>query len=122
MKNRLIASCLLSTAIIAAPISLNAGMVNTNQLLSYEQRHAQQDRVQTFMAREDVRNQLQSLGVSPEMAAERVAGMTDSQLQQLTQALQDAPAGSGALGIVISVLVIILLLEILGLTDISPKI
>lgn len=78
--------------------------------------------VETFIAREEVRSQMQTMGLDPTLAAERVASLTDSQLQQLALNIQNAPAGSGALGIVISVLVIILLLEILGITNISGKV
>lgn len=122
MKNRFLSTCMLSAAIVVAPMTLHADMVDTNQLLASEERSIQMELVETFMAREEVRNQLESLGVDPALAAERVAGMTDSQLQQLALNIQDMPAGSGALGIVVVVLVIVILLEILGVTNMSGKV
>jgi len=122
MKNRFVISCMLSAAIVIAPAALHADMVGTSQLLAQEARSSQIEMVETFMAREEVRQQMQSMGVDPAMAADRVAAMTDSQLQQLAANIQNAPAGSSALGIVAGVLVIILLLEILGITNISSKI
>jgi hypothetical protein len=129
MKTRFLITCMLSTALVAVtPLTLHADMVDTSRMLATEQglfqgdRDAQSELVMSFMARDEVRNQLESLGVDPAMAAERVAGLTDSQLQQLAGKIQDMPAGSGALGIVLAVLVIILLLEILGITNISSKV
>lgn len=122
MNNRFIITCMLSAAIIAAPMTLHADMVGTSQLLAQEERSARIDLVETYMAREEVRSQMESMGVDPMLAAERVAALTDSQLQQLALNIERAPAGSGALGIVVTVLVIVLLLEILGITDISSKV
>ncbi|MCK9503891.1 MAG: PA2779 family protein [Porticoccaceae bacterium] len=122
MKIRFLSTCILSAAIVVAPITLQAEMVNTTQLLASEERSLQMELVETFIAREEVRNQMESLGVDPALAAERVAGMTDSQLQQLALNIQNMPAGSGALGVVVAVLVIVLLLEILGITNISSKV
>lgn len=122
MKTNFLSICILSLAIVAAPMTLHADMVSTNQLLTSEERSSQIELVETFMAREEVRNQMESLGVDPALAVERVASMTDSQLQQLAFNIESMPAGSGGLGVVIAVLVIILLLEILGITNISGKV
>lgn len=121
MKYRLLLNCILSAAIVCAPITLRAEMVDTPTMLNHEQRSAQVELVETYLAQEEVRLQMETLGVDPAMAAERVASLTDAQLQQLALNIQDAPAG-GALGVVIAVLVIILLLEVLGITNISSKV
>lgn len=122
MNNRFVFTCMLSVAIITAPMTLYADMVNTTGLLTHEVRSTQVELVETFLAREEVRSQLESQGVNPALASERVAALTDSQLQQLALNIQDMPAGSGALGIIAVVLVIIILLEILGITNVSSKI
>jgi len=122
MNNRLMITCMLSAALVASPMALHADMVDTTRLLAHEERSAQVELVESFMAREEVRNQMESLGVEPALAADRVASLTDSQLQQLALNIQNMPAGSGALGVVAVVLVIVLLLEILGITNISSKI
>lgn len=122
MNNRFVITCMLSAAIIVAPMTLHADMVGTSQLLAQEERSARIDLVETYMAREEVRSQMESMGVDPALAAERVAALTDSQLQQLALNIEKAPAGSGALGVVVTVLVIVLLLEILGITNISNKV
>ncbi len=121
MQYRLLINCLLTAAIILAPISLRADMVATPTLLNQELRSTQVELIETYLAQEEVLLQMEAMGVNPVLAAERVASLTDAQLQQLAINVQDAPAG-GALGVVIAVLVIILLLEILGITNISGKV
>ena len=122
MKNRFVMTCMLSAAIVTAPMTLHADMVDTPTMLSQAERSTQVELVETFMAREEVRSQMEAMGLDSALAAERVASLTDSQLQQLALNIQNAPAGSGALGVVVAVLVIILLLEILGITNISGKV
>jgi hypothetical protein len=121
MKQRLLIHCVLSAAIVCAPLTLRAEMVTTPELLNQVERSAQVEMVETYLAREEVRLQMETMGVDPALAAERLASLTDAQLQQLSLNIQEAPAG-GALGVVIAVLVIILLLEILGITNISHKV
>lgn len=121
MKFRLLMNCMLTAAIVCAPITLRAEMVDTPTMLQQEERSTQVQMVETYLAQEEVRTQMEAMGVDPVLAAERVASLTDAQLQQLAMNIEDAPAG-GALGVIVAVLVIILLLEILGITNISSKV
>jgi len=90
MNIRLVITSVLTAVMIAvAPLTLHADMVGTTQLLTQQERNGQIELVESFMAREEVRNQMESLGVDPLLASERVAGMTDSQLQQLAANIQD---------------------------------
>lgn len=122
MNNRFVIAVMLSTILAVAPLTLQAGMVGTDQLLAQQERSAHMTLVNTYMSSEKVRSQMESMGVDPALAIERVAALTDSQLQQLAFNIDKAPAGSDALGLVVTVLVIILLLEILGITNISNKV
>jgi len=123
MNLRLAMSVFLSALLAtAAPMSLQADMVDTTRMLDHGARSAQVAMVESFMARAEVRSQMESLGVDPAMAAARVAGLTDSQLQQLTLDIENAPAGGSALAIIGAVVLIVFILEILGVTNISHKI
>lgn len=123
MNIRFVLSCLLSlTLIAAAPMALQADMLGTSQLLTQAERNARVELVESYMDRAEVRSQMEAMGVDPALAAERVAGLTDSQLQQLALNIESAPVGSSALGVVVTVLVILLLLEILGVTNIFSKV
>lgn len=121
MHKRFVLNCFLSAAITFAPMTLHADMVGTQTMLKGETQNAHMELMEKFVASEDVRNRMEAMGVDPAIAAERVASLTDAQLQQLAVHLEDAPAG-GALGVVATVLVIILLLEVLGLTNFTRNV
>lgn len=123
MNMRFVLTCLLSlTMITVAPMAAHADMLSTSMILSEAERSARVELVENYLDREDVRSQMEAMGVDPSLAAERVAALTDGQLQQLALNIENAPAGSGDLGIVIAVLVILLLLEILGVTNIFRRV
>jgi hypothetical protein len=72
----------------------NAGMIGADQAA------AQTDRgfVMSVLNRAETAAQLQAQGVDPQMARERVAAMTDQEVQALAQDIQTAPAGASANG------------------------
>ncbi|MFP6758617.1 MAG: PA2779 family protein [Alphaproteobacteria bacterium] len=81
-------------------------------------------KVETFLAREDVKGQLVVLGVDPSEAAVRVASLTDSELAQIAGRLDELPAGEGAVGAIVGAIVLIFLVllvtDLLVLTDVFP--
>ncbi len=113
MNMRSLMSVALSAALIVTTMPLHAEMVGTEQMLVQETRNTHLAQVQTFMARDEVRSQMEAVGVDTVQASERVAAMTNGELRQLAQNIQDAPAGAGVLGTVLIVLLILLLLGLL---------
>ncbi len=112
-------------AVTTLPIGLaQAKMVSTDQVI--EQSNPSDDRAQVlnFLMREDVQQQLIRLGVDPNEAAERVATLSDEELQQIAGRLDELPAGEGAVGIIVGAILIIFLVllitDLLGLTDVFP--
>ncbi|TVS09850.1 MAG: hypothetical protein EA417_19695 [Gammaproteobacteria bacterium] len=96
-----------------------AGMVRTDEYAAVEERQERLGRVQDFLAEERVQAQLQALGVDAEQAAERVAALTDAELAQLDQQLEDLPAGGSSVLTVLGIMfVVLLVLELLGITNI----
>ena len=122
MNNRLMSVAVLSVALALSPLVAQAEMVNTTNMLAAESRQAQIVQIENYLARDEVRSQLEQMGVDATQASDRVAALTDSQLQQLAVNIETMPAGSDALGVLVTVLVVILLLEILGITNVSAKI
>jgi hypothetical protein len=100
-------------------VPAQASMIGTAQQLQHSERAEHISKVQQFMARDDVRSQMVALGVSPDAAALRVDGMTDSELQQLSQRIDHAPAGGdGVLVILGVVFLVLIILELVGVTNI----
>jgi hypothetical protein len=66
-------------------------------------------RLMQYLAREDVRAALTAQGLDPEEAQERIASLTDAEVQQIAGQLGQLPAGGDGLWVVVAVLVIVLL-------------
>ena len=112
---------LLATSLVLSTLPARAEMVGTAALLA-PAAEAQRDRVDAFMAREDVRQQFEALGVDPAEAAQRVASLTDAELQALSERIDALPAGAGAVELVLIIILILLILELAGAIDIFKKI
>lgn len=108
----------LSAALMLVGFSAQAGMIGTERLVTAEARAADLAQVGAFMARDDVRGQLEGWGVDSALAAERVASLSDAELQNLAQTISRDPAGADALAVIGIVFVVLLILELVGVTNI----
>ncbi len=106
----------LGTQAYAAP----AGMVSTEQLTQHAKLDSQRASVTQFLGREDVQSELMARGVDVVDAEARVQNMTAAELSILSAQIDELPAGEGVLGTVLFLLVIFMLLDIAGVTDIFP--
>jgi hypothetical protein len=70
--------------------------------------------------RADVAAALQARGVSVEVARERVAALTDAEAAQVAARIDQAPAGGDALGVIVTIFLILLITDILGFTKVFP--
>lgn len=111
--------------LVSMPIGYaQAGMVTTDQILDAAAVAQTREKVVEFLAREDVRQQMETLGVDPDDASARAASMTDAEVMQIAGQLEQLPAGQDALGAILGaaliIFVILLITDILGLTNIFP--
>ena len=101
-----------------------AALVGTEQLVSPSQAEADRARVVAFVARQDVREEMRRMGVSPDEAAARVAVMSDMEIAKVAARIDEAPAGQGAagavIGAIVTIFIILLITDLLGLTDVFP--
>jgi hypothetical protein len=98
---------LLVALMIWAPYHIaTAGMIGTDQVVTST---AQADRstVLNYLSRGEVASQLQSLGIDPSTAHERVAALSDQEAQSLAQRIQAMPAGASDAGAILLLLVVI---------------
>ncbi|HEY0914612.1 MAG TPA: PA2779 family protein [Solimonas sp.] len=109
-------------AVVGMPLPAQAGIVGSEQLLQSERNTVNREQLQQWMARDDVRQQLQSLGVDAQQATERINALTEQELQQLAQNMDEQPAGSGVIGVIGIVFVVLLILELVGVTNIFTAI
>lgn len=107
---------------LGGPPPAQAGMVGTEQMLAADARAAQLADASRFLARADVQQQLEAWGVAPEAAAERVAALSDAELQRLQATIGSEPAGGNALAVIGIVFVVLLILELVGVTNVFSRI
>lgn len=119
----------LTLAVVMFVVTLPAGaakaaLVATDQVITESAADADRERVAAFIQREDVRRQMVALGIDPIEAAARVQSLTDHEVKQIAGQLERLPAGQSALGAVIGAAVLIFLIllitDLLGLTDVYP--
>lgn len=96
----------LMVLMVWSPMQLaQAGMIGTDQVVSAA---AQADRntVLQFLGRDSVASQLQSLGVDLQTAKDRVAAMSDQEVQLVADRINTMPAGASDAGIIIVLLLV----------------
>jgi hypothetical protein len=103
--------------------SAGAGVIGTETVIQSQERTARIERITAVLERDTVQRQLVALGVNPADARQRVAALSDSELQSLEQRMDELPAGAdGALTVLGIVLLVLLVLELLGVTDVFKAI
>lgn len=119
-KARRVIFQLLAVAVLAtgfAPFS-TAGFVSSGQLINAEMRDQRISRLQALIARDDVAKKLRQYGVAPELVAERIENLTDEELVLLEENIDNQVAGGGAVAVVGVVFIVLIILELVGVTDI----
>ena len=71
-----------------------AGMIGTEQAAADAGASNQRSLIMSVLDRAETAAQLQAQGIDPQMARQRVASMTDQEVQQLAGDIQTAPAGA----------------------------
>ena len=99
-----------------------AGMIGTSQLLENEARAESLTRIEMLLARDDVGQQLVTFGVEPALVLERLNAMTTEELLALEHRFDEQVAGGDALAIIGTVFLVLLILELVGVTDIFKSI
>jgi hypothetical protein len=119
--HRLIAAALIPCMLLAGvPMAAQAAIVSTEQAMATSTGHADRERVGHFFAREDVQAALQAQGVDVNDAIERVKAMSDAEVAQLADRVDQAPAGAGVVGVLLTVFVVLVVTDLLGWTSVFP--
>jgi len=121
--NRLIA-CILSISLLGAglPATGMAGVIGTQAQIQLEQGADLRARVDAILSRAQVKDQLLAYGVEPAEVQGRLAALTAAELRMLEEQLAELPAGGDALAVIGVVFLVLLILELVGVTDIFKRI
>lgn len=105
---------LLAAATLAAttlPVqSAQAEIVTTDRAIERQDVEAERARVEGFLAREDVREQLTGMGIDADEAAKRVGSMSDAEIAQIAGKIDALPAGQARRGSIVLVLLLVVLI------------
>lgn len=121
LRFALICSMCLNLVTLGCIPAAQAEVIGTPVFSQSMTRDARIDRINSFIAQDSVRQQMQSLGVDPRDAQARVAALTDSELQALDQHIASAPAGGDFLAVIGIVFIVLLILELTGVIHIFQK-
>ena len=110
----------LAASMVVNPAT--ASIISTQQALSADMRASTEADIRASLARDDVRQAMQQLGVDPADADTRIASHSDAELLRMQGELDRLPAGGGALAVIGVVFVVLLILELVGVTNILNRI
>ncbi|MBT8364529.1 MAG: PA2779 family protein [Deltaproteobacteria bacterium] len=105
---------IILTMLLSVPYqSAVAALVGTETMLDMSGGQEARATLKQFMVRNDVRSAIVSQGVDPLEADARLNSLTDAEVIQLADQIDQLPAGGDVLGLVIAVLVIVILVLVI---------
>jgi len=124
MLRNLVVVPVVSVALVCSGFTgvVSASVISTQQAMSAEARAAVEGDVRASLARDDVRQAMLRLGADPLEADARVASLSDAELMRLQGQLDRLPAGGDALAVVGVVFIVLLILELTGVTNIFNRV
>ena len=111
--------------VIATPYQpLLAAMVPTEATIYQFKTQDARDHLKTLISKNDIKKSLISQGIDPMEAKARVDSLSDSEVIEVADKIEQLPAGGGVFGALIGaaliVFLVLLLTDILGYTDVFP--
>ena len=105
---------IILTMLLSVPYqSAVAALVETETILDMSRGQEARATLKQFMARQDVKSAIVSRGVDPLEADARLDSLTDAEVIQLADQIDQLPAAGDALGLLIAVLVIVILVLVI---------
>ena len=100
-----------------------AAMIGTGHLIDNQARAASLSRVEVLLARADVAAQLEAYGVDKDQLVERLNGLSTAELLELEGSIDEQIAGGSDILVVIGIVfVVLLILDLTGVTDVFKSI
>lgn len=100
----------------------NAAIVSSSDIVAAEQVQLDRAELKNLFARADVQQKLVAMGVDVNAAQARIDTMSEQELQQLAASMDEMPAGAGFVEALVLAFLILVVLEVTGVTDLLPNI
>ena len=105
---------IILTMLLSVPYqSAVAALVETETMLDMSRGQEAREALKQFMVRKDVRSAIVSQGVDPLEADARLNSLTDAEVIQLVDQIDQLPAGGDVLGLAVVILVIVILVLVI---------
>ena len=105
---------ILITMLLSVPYqSAVAALVETEAMLEMNRGQEARETLMQFMARQEVKSAIVSQGIDPQEADARLNSLTDAEVIQLADQIDQLPAGGDILGFAIAVLIIVILVLVI---------
>lgn len=123
LKKLVVALMVCNILILGITPAAEARFIGTQEAMEMTQREDQLARINKNLLRTEVQEQMLAFGVEPKDVQDRLAVLTDEELRYLYGRMQDMPAGGDSvLAVVGVVFLVLLILELVGVTNIFTKI
>lgn len=102
--------------------AVQAGMIAPSAYMAQESAADPHQQLQLFLARDEIRAELVKLGVDPAEADARVQALSDQEAALAVERMPQLPAGGdgGLIGAIVFIFLVLLLTDLLGLTNVYP--
>ncbi|MGJ8686543.1 MAG: PA2779 family protein [Spongiibacteraceae bacterium] len=101
-------------------VTVNAAVVSTASTINSHEQGQLKSQLHSALARVEVQERLQALGVSAADVASRIDALTIAELNTLAAEMDQMPAGAGAVGLLALLVLVFFITDVLGITDIFP--
>ena len=102
--------------------TVRAAMIKTETVLTLSTVNDVRESLNQFLKREDVQVIMTAQGISPAEAKARVDSLSDEEIMQIADKMDQLPAGGSAFGVIVTaavvIFVVLLITDILGFTDV----
>ena len=117
----IVCSVLVAVAMLPlASFDSHAEIVSTQQALAMESDQARAT-VDAWLLREDVSQELASMGVDPELARIRAQSLNPEELAELSGRIDELPAGAGVIEVLGITFLVLLVLDLVGVINIFSR-
>ncbi len=121
LKKNLIRCLIVSLCTFGLPLpAAHAEMISTEAIGAPGAAQTDRQKVDAFLARADVRAQLERRGVDAAAAQARVAALSDDEVATISSRIDALPAGGELIGTLVFIFVLLLVTDILGFTKVYP--
>lgn len=116
----LIKVLLVCFIVVSFQQSAFAAMVTTTEIVDEQLVVAEKQKLMDLFADQQVQSQLIAMGVSPSDAKQRLENMSDEEVLAFSEKMDEMQAGSGVVGALVLVFLVLLVTDLLGYTDVFP--